>query len=326
MAQQSSPDAPVLSTLVQDPHKVPTIGMIFRRPERMILPLRGNLGRNIPTPCCGRYPRGGQQGKVTMNASDLFKAGQLGAAIDAQLAAVKAHPTDAQRRLFLFELAMFAGDLDRAAKQGALVNFPEVEINATMDGYRLLTEAEKMRRRVLHEGEKPKSFGPLPPECTARIEMLSCLREGRAADAMQVMEQNPSPPIAGTCNGTPFESIGDGDEALEPILEICTNQGYFWVPFSTVVSFASVGPKTPRDLYWIPGTLTLTNGDSGPVFLPALYVDSYKHVEDKVKLGQMTEWLGGDGEPFRGRGAKTLRTGEDEIGLLDVRELEINQT
>ena len=100
-----------------------------------------------------------------MNASDLFKAGQLGAAIDAQLATVKAHPTDAQRRLFLFELAMFAGDLDRAAKQGALVNFPEVEINATMDGYRLLTEAEKMRRRVMEEGEKPKSFGPLTPEC-----------------------------------------------------------------------------------------------------------------------------------------------------------------
>jgi type VI secretion system protein ImpE len=261
-----------------------------------------------------------------MNASDLFKAGKLGAAIDAQLGAVKAHPTDPQRRLFLFELAMFAGDLDRAAKQGALVNFPEAEINATMDGYRLLTEAEKMRRRVLHEGEKPKSFGPLPPECTARIEMLKCLLEGHAKDAMEILENNSSPKITGTCDEKPFESIGDGDEVLEPILEVCTNQGYFWVPFSTIISFATVGPKTPRDLYWIPGTLTLTNGDSGPVFLPALYVDSYKHAEDSIKLGKATEWAGGDGEPYRGRGAKTLRIGNDDVGLLDVRNLEIQQT
>src|SRR5262245_20617682 len=122
-----------------------------------------------------------------MNASELYKAGKLGAAIDAQLAAVKAHPADGQRRLFLFELLMFSGDLDRATKQGSLVSFPEAEINATMDGYRLLNEAEKMRRRVLDEGEKPKSFGPLTPECAARIEVLASLRAGRKDEAMSLI-------------------------------------------------------------------------------------------------------------------------------------------
>src|SRR5437870_905614 len=70
---------------------------------------------------------------VPMDASELLKTGKLGAAIDAQLAAVKAHPADGNRRLFLFEMLLFTGDIDRAAKQGALVKFPEVEINAAMD-------------------------------------------------------------------------------------------------------------------------------------------------------------------------------------------------
>lgn len=260
-----------------------------------------------------------------MNASDLFKAGKLGEAIDAQLAAVKAHPTDAQRRLFLFELAMFAGDLDRAAKQGALVNFPESEINATMDNYRLLTEAEKMRRRVLDEGEKPKSFGPLTPECTARIQALDHVRQGRPQDAVALLESNPAPPINGTYNGQAFDTLCDCDDMLGPILEVCTHQGYFWVPFSEVKSFISVGPKFPRDLYWLPGNLELVNGQNGPAFLSALYVDSYKHADDPVKLGRVTEWVGGEGEPVRGRGQKTLLVGEETVGMLDLRELEIQQ-
>lgn len=258
-----------------------------------------------------------------MNAGDLFKESKLGAAIDAQLAAVKAHPTDVQRRLFLFELALFAGDLDRAAKQGALVNFPEVEINATMDGYRLLVEAEKMRRRVLNEGEKPKSFGPLTPECSARIEALAQVRAGKAPAALAILEKNPTPPIRGTWNDQPFADLCDCDDMLAPILEVCTNQGYFWVPLTEVRAIQSVGPKFPRDLYWLPVNLELANGQSGPAFLPALYVDSHLHADDVVKLGRMTDWIGGEGEPVRGRGQKTLLMGDDVIGLLELRELTI---
>jgi type VI secretion system protein ImpE len=140
---------------------------------------------------------------------------------------------------------------------------------------------------------------------------------------MAIMEKNPPPPISGTLNGKPFDSLCDCDDVLAPILEVATNQGYFWVPLSSVVSFTSVGPKFPRDLYWLPGNLELADGQNGPAFLPSLYVDSYKHTDDAVKLGRMTDWIGGDGEPVRGRGQKTLLAGEEVIGLLDLRELEI---
>jgi hypothetical protein len=49
--------------------------------------------------------------RPAISASELFKQGRLKDAIDAQLQEVKAQPADHGERLFLFELASFAGDL-----------------------------------------------------------------------------------------------------------------------------------------------------------------------------------------------------------------------
>ena len=71
-----------------------------------------------------------------MNANDLFHDGQLQPAIDAQLQAVRENPGDPNRRLFLFELAAFAGDLDRARKQIDLLKFDQPELEAAVQMYR----------------------------------------------------------------------------------------------------------------------------------------------------------------------------------------------
>ena len=44
-----------------------------------------------------------------MNAGELYKAGRLGEAIEAQVQEVKASPLDHSKRLFLFELAGLFG-------------------------------------------------------------------------------------------------------------------------------------------------------------------------------------------------------------------------
>ena len=46
-----------------------------------------------------------------MNASDLFKDGKLQDAINEQTNSVKDNPGNQNKRLFLFELLSFAGDL-----------------------------------------------------------------------------------------------------------------------------------------------------------------------------------------------------------------------
>ena len=78
-----------------------------------------------------------------MTATDLFKAGQLSQAIDAQLKEVKANPADQGRRLFLFELLAFSGDLDRAQRQIDAVDYKEMEKDVAVLGYKKALAAEK---------------------------------------------------------------------------------------------------------------------------------------------------------------------------------------
>ena len=66
-----------------------------------------------------------------MEAGDLFRSGQLKAAIDAQLQKVKSAPTDRAARLFLFELLLFSGDLDRARKHLDLLQYDNPQANAS---------------------------------------------------------------------------------------------------------------------------------------------------------------------------------------------------
>jgi type VI secretion system protein ImpE len=256
-----------------------------------------------------------------MTASELFKAGRLADALQAQIADVKAHPTDTSKRLFLFELSLFVGDLQRAQRQGDLVVYPEPEINATMDCYRLLTAHEQSRRDVFVRGTPPKSFGPLPEECAKRIEAISLLRSDRAGEAASLLARHPPVLRRCTLNGTEYEGICDCDDLLAPILEVSTHQGYFWVPLSQVRSLKMNAPKYPRDLYWAPAQLELIDGQNGPVFLQALYPFSHEHAEEEVRLGRKTDWTGGEGVPVRGMGLKTFLAGDDVVGLLDIREL-----
>ena len=52
-----------------------------------------------------------------MTPLELYRAGELNAAIKALGEELKKNPLDAKRRTFLFELLLFAGELGRAEKQ-----------------------------------------------------------------------------------------------------------------------------------------------------------------------------------------------------------------
>src|SRR6516164_7532733 len=114
-----------------------------------------------------------------MTSSDFYKAGRLADAIDAQVKAVKAAPADHGKRLFLFELLAFAGDLDRARRQIDAVQYDEPELAAAALGYKGLLDSEEARRRWSRDGVPPKFFGEAPEHAHWRLEAANRLREGR---------------------------------------------------------------------------------------------------------------------------------------------------
>src|SRR5262249_57730139 len=116
-----------------------------------------------------------------MTANELFKDGQLAKAVEAQIQEVKTHPADQSKRLFLFELIIFTGDLDRAKRQGDLVKYDNIELESAMQTYRKLLDAEAARRRVFREGTKPLFLGEVPDHVNLRLYALTRLREGNKA-------------------------------------------------------------------------------------------------------------------------------------------------
>jgi type VI secretion system protein ImpE len=259
-----------------------------------------------------------------MNSSDLFKAGQLSEAIDAQLKEVKAKPADHGQRLFLFELLCFAGDLDRAQRQIDVVNYGEMELDAAVATYRRLLDSERARRRLFSESLLPHFFGDQPEHIHLRLEAVNRLRDNWPAEAAELLNKANSmvPDLKGELNGKPFQSLRDCDDLFAFVLEVFAQGGYYWVPLEQLESLTINPPKTPRDLLWASARLEMKES-AGNVHLPALYTGSHEHADNPVRLGRMTDWKSSEGGPTLGIGARTFLVDDDAISLLDCRQLQV---
>ncbi|WP_439630174.1 type VI secretion system accessory protein TagJ [Gemmata sp.] len=258
-----------------------------------------------------------------MTATELFRNGRLADAIAAQVAAVKARPGDAGVRTFLFELLLFAGDLDRAAKHLDAVRAETPELVASAEAYRGVLAAEKARRAALAgKAEPPAFFGEVPEHARLRVEALRDPTGAAAAESFAAADRA-APDLTGSLNGAPFEGLRDADDLFGTVLEVFAQGKYFWVPFEQVAGLSANPPKFPRDTLYVPARLTLADESSGDVFLPALYPDSYESADDAVKLGRATAWESGAGG-VRGHGHRTVLIGDADVGLVEVRELSVS--
>jgi len=255
-------------------------------------------------------------------ASESFKAGRLQDAIDAQLKEVKAAPADQGKRLFLFDLLAFAGDLDRAQRQIDAVTYSDVELDAAVATYRKLLDAERLRRRLFSEGLTPKFFAEPPAAVQLRLDAVNRVREGGGSEAAELLAKAAEAGVtpAGTLNDKPFTSLRDCDDVFGDILEVLAHGAYYWVPLGQVEAITMNAPKAPRDLLWVPARLEKHEA-AGNVHLPALYPGSYEHADNLVKLGRLTDWKSTSGGPVVGVGLRTFLVDDDALSLLEWRTL-----
>jgi type VI secretion system protein ImpE len=261
-----------------------------------------------------------------MQAGELYKAGRLREAIDDQILAVKAAPADQSKRLFLFELLVFAGDLERARRQIEAVEYKDADLDAATSVYRTLLDAEQARRDVFARGVAPGFFGEPPEHLRLRLEAISRLRENRPAEASETLARanEAIPAFTGRLNDQPFETLRDADDLLAGVLEVMAHGRYFWVGLEQVQLLTMDAPRFPRDLVFISAHLELQD-EQGEVYLPALYPGSHEHADDQVRLGRMTDWKELDGGAMLGVGLHTFLRDDDAIGLLEWREWRSDQ-
>jgi type VI secretion system protein ImpE len=158
-----------------------------------------------------------------------------------------------------------------------------------------------------------------------RLEAWTLLRSGDAAAANRLLQQanDAAPVLKGSINGQPFEGLRDGDDLFGGVFEVFGQGRYYWLPMEYVDSIQTNPPQTPRDLLWLPGRAVTKIGPAGDVFLPALYPSSHEHRDDAIKLGRSTDWPAAADGPVRGVGGRTFLVGENALGLLEIRELQI---
>jgi len=229
-----------------------------------------------------------------MDALALYKAGQLGPAIEALGLELRRQPMDTKRRTFLFELLCFAGAYDRAEKQLDILAEANKDALAGAMLYRAALHGQRTREELFAKGELP-------------------------------LGDPSSGPFAGSINGQSYDAILDEDERIGAHLEVFIAGSYTWVPFRYIERVEIAPPKRLRDLLWATALLTTTADfrlqDLGEVLIPVLAPGTPNSQDDLVRLGRTTVYEETE-DGFKPLGRKILIAGgEHAFGLLDIREL-----
>jgi len=233
--------------------------------------------------------------KQAVSAQELFRAGRLNEAVEALGAELRDSPTEAQRRIFLFELLCFAGNYPRAEKQLDVLAQKGAEAAMGTLLYRSALHAEQTRQEMFLEGTYPSSPAPRT--------------------------------VTGTLNGVPFQSLTDGDPRIGARLEIFAAGQYTWIPLEQIASVRIAPPTRLRDLLWAPARVRTSSDfrgvELGEVLIPALAPLSWGHDDDEVRLGRRTEWQAIRVDAQAPIGQKLLLVDDEEFPLLELRELDI---
>ncbi|MGI4853955.1 MAG: type VI secretion system accessory protein TagJ [Janthinobacterium lividum] len=228
-----------------------------------------------------------------MEASALYKAGQLGSAIEALGLDLRKQPADTRRRIFLFELLCFAGEYDRASKQLDILASRGKDAESGAMLYRAALHAQRTREDMFAKGQLPKGGAALS--------------------------------LAGFCDDVAFSTFADEDDRIGANLEVFIAGSYTWIPFRYIERIDMEEPTRLRDLLWAPAILHTTKAfrlqDLGQVLLPVLAPLSWKHPDDAVRLGRTSVWVEDDAQGAIPAGQKMFVADGESIPLLQVREL-----
>lgn len=256
-------------------------------------------------------------------ATDYLKASDLAGALDALQKDVRADPSNAKLRIFLFQLLCVLGDWKRAITQLKLCAELDAAALPMAQTYREGIICEVFREKVFAGEKDPLVFGEPPEWLALLIEANRALAGGNTAHATELRGKafDLVPDQGGEINGERFEWIADADMRLGPVLEIVVNGRYFWMPFSAIASLRIDPPEDLRDSVWTAANVTLQNGGEFVALIPTRYAGTVQAKDNAAMLARATTWADVGDETFVGTGQRLLTTAAADIALMEIRTL-----
>jgi len=260
-----------------------------------------------------------------MQAEELLQAGQLGEALAALEAEVRADPTNAKLRVFLFQLLSVLGDWERALTQ--------LNVAVELDSMNLLMaqvcraalNCEAFRAEIFAGKRSPLVFGEPDEWMGLLVQANQMTAEGKYEASQKLRERafDAATAIPGSIDSQRFQWISDADSRLGPVLEAIFDGKYYWVPFTATKRIQIDPPTDLRDAVWIPAHFTWVNGGETAGLIPTRYPDSEASEDNAIRLARKTEWVEQPGDLYLGLGQRMFATDKDEFPLLQIRQIDL---
>lgn len=261
-----------------------------------------------------------------MTPQEHLKAGDPDQALKSLQDLVRADPSDAKLRIFLFQLLCVLGDWKRAITQLKLAAEMDEAATLMAKTYREAIICEVFREKVFAGEKEPLIFGEPDEWLALLIQAQKLLADGNPTEAAEVRARafDAAPPVSGVIDGQKFDWIADADMRMGPVLEVIINGRYFWLPFSAISTLTMEPPIDLRDAVWTAATLTLVNGGEIVALIPTRYPGSTSGDDGAAKLARSTTWVDVGADTYVGTGQRLLTTDQGDIALMDIRSLEID--
>ena len=250
-----------------------------------------------------------------------LSADDVGGARDAAAAAVKARPQDAGARMFLAEICVIGGDLERAETHARLAATASPDAALGLGVFR-------QHLRGLHAREAWWATGALPtfPQGPSPLSMLAirlnvALRDGdgeAAAEALAALDEARGEQAA-TWDGAPADDMRDVDDRLPHAIEAVTGGGaYVWLDLAAIAALTFQPASRPLDAVLRRARVTLHDGSAADVRMPAIYPAPRTDAE---RLGRSTDYDDLSGGIVAARGQRCWLVGDDVRGCLEARAI-----
>lgn len=260
-----------------------------------------------------------------MDAKELIKANRLTEARSQLIEEVKGSPSDPGKRTLLAQVLLFFGEWDKAERHLDILAMHDTSAEIGVRAYRNLIAAERERSEVCAGKRRPAFLGTMPSWLDLYFAAREKLKDGELEAAAELFGEveAQSSRLSGTLDGDDFAGFSDGDAFLSPFLEVFVHNRYLWLPFEMLRELTIPVPKTLLDTLWTPAGITTWEGLTARCYLPVTYPLPSGEGEDLVRAGKMTDWRELGGGFFSGRGQHVFLIGEEEKGILEIRELRL---
>jgi type VI secretion system protein ImpE len=264
--------------------------------------------------------------------SDLFREGDLEAALHHSKAFVRDFPDNDDARSLLMQLYLFSGEQEKALKQLDVMEHNCKEDLPSFMTLKVISEMIKadIKRRAFYQSpsEMPLMFEQDEPALASSFALFQAQREGTLdSDGVESLLANrPQIPFVALTDETTVEGeLAEPDDLTAYAFEVFTaKQGYCWMAWHNIDSIEFMPYEKPIDLVYRRAVIkhAAQAEDAAPmhVFIPAIYART-PATDALAAMGRTTDWVTSADGLVSGIGQKCLLVGEELIPVLQLTSL-----